>query len=77
MRSLADPIHCLGGACPHEHPPACIACGLDADEDTLLCASHDHLADMDRNQLYRTVAAFQDENERLRGELYRAKRGAA
>ena len=75
MRSRSDNIHCLSsGACPHDHPAACLVCEETANEDTLLCDDHDFLDDFSRVELLACIGALEGGQVRLRRELWLAQR---
>ena len=74
MRSRSDNIHCLGGACPHDHPAACLVCEETADEDTLLCDDHDYMVAYPRDELLACIGALEGGAVRLRRELWLAQR---
>jgi len=74
MRSRSDNTHCLGGACPHDHPAACLVCEAPADEDNLLCDDHEFLADFSRVDLLACIGALEGGMTRLRTQLWLAQR---
>ena len=74
MRSRSDNIHCSGGACPHDHPAACLVCEETADEDTLLCDFHDHFHYFSRVELLACIGALEGGQVRLRRDLWLAQR---
>ena len=74
MRSRSDNIHCSGGACPHDHPAACLVCEETADEDTLLCDDHDCLDEYSRSDLLACIGALEGGMTRLRTQLWLAQR---
>ena len=74
MRSRSDNTHCLSpGACPHEHPPACLVCEETADVDTLLCDDHDCLDEYSRSDLLACIGALEGGQVRLRHDLWLAQ----
>jgi len=77
MRSRSDNTHCLGGACPHDHPAACLVCEETADEDTLLCDDHDCLDEYSRSDLLACIGALEGGQVRLRTQLWLAQREAS
>jgi len=77
MRSRSDNIVCSGGACPHDHPPACLVCEETADEDTLLCDDHDYLVGLSRVGLLACIGALEGGMTRLRTQLWLAQREAS
>ena len=63
MRSRSDNTHCLGGACPHDHPAAC-----------LLCDDHDYMDDFSRVEMLACIGALEGGQVRLRRDLWLAQR---
>ena len=74
MRSRSDNTHCLGGACPHDHPAACLVCEETADEHTVLCDDHDFLAEFSRSELLACIGALECGQEPLSHEVWLAQR---